>query len=150
MCTKSRECRLRTEKAKTLMEFRKKEIPAKASKATIKQILTFTDEDIQQIPPDRPCMRGEQCLQQTGGVHSQVCRTQMAEIESLIGQMPNPARPGREEIEEQERYNLDPMNIFVHEHSPRHSYDYEYGQEQEEQRYDQDQEEQRRSNDTNN
>ena len=133
MCTKSRTCRLRTEKVKALMAFKKATIPAKASKATINQIMTFTDEDLQQIPPDRPCTRGENCLQQTGGVHSQVCRTQMAEIESLLGQMPDPARPGREEIEEQERYNLDPMNRFAHEHQSRHSYDYDYGQGQEDQ-----------------
>ena len=132
MCTKSRTCRLRTEKVKALMKFKTATIPEKASRATINQIMVYTDEDLQQIPPDRPCTRGEQCLQQTGGVHSTICRTQMAEIESVLGQMPDPARPGREEIEEQERHNHDPMNGYEG-YQSRHSYDYDYGQGQEDQ-----------------
>ena len=132
MCTKSRACRLRTEKVKTLMEFKKATIPDKASRATINHIMAYTDEDLQQIPTDRPCTRGEQCLQQTGGIHSTVCRAQMAEIESLLGQGPDPARPARELIEEQERYNHDPTNGFEA-YQARHSYNYDYGQGQEDQ-----------------
>ena len=93
--------------------------------------MAYTDEDLQQIPTDRPCTIGEQCLQQTGGIHSTVCRAQMAEIESLLGQGPDPARPARELIEEQENYNHDPMNGFDENHQTRHSYNYEYGQGQE-------------------
>ena len=56
----------------------------------------------------------------------------MAEIESLLGQGPDPARPARELIEEQERYNHDPTNGFE-EYQARHSYNYDYGQGQEDQ-----------------
>ena len=115
------------------MEFKKATIPDKASKATINHIMAYTDEDLQQIPTDRPCTIGEQCLQQTGGIHSTICRVEMAEIESLLGQGPDPAKLARELIEEQERYNQDPMNGFEASHQTRHSYDYNYCQGQEDQ-----------------
>ena len=82
MCTKSQACRLRTEKEKTLKKFKAQSIPPKASRAAVDEIMRFTDEDIQMMPPpNRPCTKGEQCLQQTGGTHSRVCRAQMAEME---------------------------------------------------------------------
>ena len=49
----------------------------------------------------------------------------MAEIEALIGQGPDPARPGQELIEEQEKHNHDPTNGFL-DYQIRHSYDYDY------------------------
>ena len=108
MCTKSPACRLRTEKVKELRKFKEKSIPKKASKATINQIMEFTEEDIKMMPADRPCTRGEHCLQETGGTHSRVCRAQMAEIEAVLGDGPDLTKPGalRQELEEQEDWNL--------------------------------------------
>ena len=133
MCTKAAECRIRTEKVKALMAFRKKSIPEKASMATIKQIMTYTEEDLREIPADRPCLKGEHCLQQTGGIHSRVCRAQMAEVEALIGEGPDPAAAPREYLEEQQIYNHRPDNGFE-EYQVRHSYDYDCGDDQEGQR----------------
>ena len=124
MCTKAAPCRMRTEKIKALLKYRKKEIPKGASVATVRQLLTVTEEDLREIPSDRPCLKGEQCLQQTGGIHSRICRTQMAEIEALNGDGPDPAAPGREWVEEQQIYNLNPENE-VAEFVTRHSYDYD-------------------------
>jgi hypothetical protein len=129
-CTKSRTCRNRTEKEKTLMAFKKATIPEKATKATVNQIMTYTDEDLEHITAFRPCNRGEPCPQQTGGIHSKLCRVEMAKIESLLGQGPDPDKLARELIEEQEQYNQDPMNGFEA-YQTRHSYDYDYCQGQE-------------------
>ena len=142
MCTKAATCRIRTEKVNELMAFRKKNIPVQASMTTVNQILTYTEEDLREIPADRPCLKGEHCLQQTGGTHSRVCRTQMAEIEALNGQGPDPAAPGREYVEEQQTFNLDPNNE-VAKYVVRHSYDYDYD-------YGNDQEDQWREDDTHN
>ena len=62
MCTKSQACRLRTEKVKTLMKFKETQIPPKASRVTINQIMQYTDEDLEQITTDQPCIRGDPCL----------------------------------------------------------------------------------------
>ena len=132
MCTKAATCRIRTEKVKALMTFRERKIPDKASRATVNRLMEFTEEELQEIPADRPCLRGEHCLQQTGGTHSRVCRTQMAEIEAQLGQGPDPAAPGRESVEEQQEFNLDPDNEFEH-YVVRHCYEYEtdFGNDQE-------------------
>jgi hypothetical protein len=70
--------------------------------------MEFTEEDIKMMPADRPCTRGEHCLQETGGTHSRVCRAQMAEIEAVLGDGPDWTKPGalRQELEEQENWNL--------------------------------------------
>ena len=113
------------------MAFKKATIPEKATKATVNQIMTYTDEDLEHITAFRPCNRGEPCPQQTGGIHSKLCRVEMAKIESLLGQGPDPEKLARELIEEQEQYNQDPMNGFEASHQTRHSYDYNYCQGQE-------------------
>ncbi len=91
--------------------------------------MKFTDEDIQMMPGDRPCTRGEQCLQQTGGTHSRVCRAQMAEIEAILGDCPDLTRPGaaREFLEEQEEWNHTKQEEWNH-NQKSNSYDYDYVQ----------------------
>ena len=130
MCTKAATCRIRTEKVKALMKYREGRMPPEASRATVNRLMEFTEEEIQEIPADRPCLIGEHCLQQTGGTHSKVCRTQMAEIEAENGEGPHPATPGKETVEEQQEFNLDLNNEFAP-YVVRHCYEYEkdYGQE---------------------
>ena len=129
MCTKSAPCRIRTEKVKALIKYRKERMPPEASRATVSRLLEFTEEEIKEIPADRPCLIGEHCLQQTGGTHSLVCRTQMAEIEAENGEGPHPATPGKVTVEEQQEFNLDLNNEFAP-YVVRHCYEYEKDQEE--------------------
>ena len=134
MCTKAAACRIRTEKVKALIKYREERMPPEASRATVSRLMEFTEEEIQEIPADRPCLIGEHCLQQTGGTHSLVCRTQMAEIEAENGEGPHPATPGKVTVEEQQEFNLDLNNEFAP-YVVRHCYEYEkdYGYDQEDQ-----------------
>ena len=114
------------------MKFKKTQILPKASKVTIKQIMSYTKEDLEQVTADQPCMRGDLCLQQIGGIHSRVCRAEIAEIEALIEQ--GSGQLWREQVEEQEEYNNDPMNGFLdYQKSHRYDYDYDYALRQGEQ-----------------
>ena len=129
MCTKSQACRLRTEKEKTLRKFKAQSIPPKASRAAVDEIMRFTDEDIQMMPPpNRPCTKGEQCLQQTGGTHSRVCRAQMAEMEAILGNETDLTKPGaaRQMLEEQEDWNLNRKEEWNIIDQSSNSYDYDY------------------------
>ena len=102
-CTKSAKCKERTANESALKDYKRERIPKKATIRQVKEIMKFTDEDLEAITEEdlqQPCTRGQRCPKENFGLHSRACKVEME------GQSLRPLGQSWDDlVQEQEAFN---------------------------------------------